>query len=118
AKITVEEVVIVKSDLAVGYVMRKNSPQLKAMLDGFVKTHRAGTAARNVLITKYLKSTKFVKSATSPQELENFEQLIGVFRKHGEQYGVDRVLMAARATRSRVSIRMRRAQWVRSASSR
>jgi len=94
-KITVDNDVIVKSDLVVGYVMRKNSPQLKAMLDGFVKTHRAGTAAGNVLLTKYLRSTKFVKSATSPQELEKFEQLISVFRKYGEQYGVDWMLMAA-----------------------
>ena len=72
-KIAVKSDVIVKSDLAVGYAMRKNSPQLKAMLDGFVKTHRAGTAAGNVLLTKYLKSTKFVKSATSPEEIKKFQ---------------------------------------------
>jgi membrane-bound lytic murein transglycosylase MltF len=94
-QITVKSDVIVKSDLAVGYAMRKNSPQLKAMLDGFVKTHRAGTAAGNVLLTKYLKSTKFVKSATSPEQIKKFQQLIAVFRKYGDQYGVDWVLMAA-----------------------
>lgn len=94
-KISVRSDVVVQSDLAVGYAMRKNSPKLKAMLDGFVKTHRAGTAAGNVLLTKYLKSTTFVKSATSPEELKKFQKLIDVFIKYGEQYGVDWVLMAA-----------------------
>jgi membrane-bound lytic murein transglycosylase MltF len=79
----------------VGYAMRKNSPLLKTELDAFVKTHRQGTAMGNVVLAKYLKSTKFVKSATSQAEIKKFQDLIALFRKYGQQYGVDWVLMAA-----------------------
>jgi membrane-bound lytic murein transglycosylase MltF len=94
-KLAVKDQVAIKSDLAVGYAMRKNSPLLKADLDAFVKTHRQGTAMGNVMLTKYLKSTKFVKSATSKAEIKKFQDLIALFRKYGDQYGVDWVLMAA-----------------------
>jgi membrane-bound lytic murein transglycosylase MltF len=94
-KLSVKDQVVVKSDLGVGYAMRKNSPLLKAELDAFVKTHRQGTSMGNLMLTKYLKSTKFVKSATSPAEIKKFQDVIALFRKYGEQYGVDWVLMAA-----------------------
>jgi len=94
-KISVKSAAVVKSDQAVGYAMRKDSPKLKAMLDQFVKTHRRGTQTGNVLLTKYLKSAKIVKAATSDAELKKFQDLIALFRKYGEQYGVDWVLMAA-----------------------
>jgi membrane-bound lytic murein transglycosylase MltF len=94
-KLTVKDQVVVKNDLAVGWAMRKNSPLLKAELDAFVKTHRQGTAMGNQMLTKYLKSTKFVKSATSQAEIKKFQDLIALFRKYSDQYGVDWVLMAA-----------------------
>jgi membrane-bound lytic murein transglycosylase MltF len=94
-RLSVKDQVVVKSDLAVGYAMRKNSPLLKAELDAFIKKNRQGTALGNTLLTKYLKSTKFVKSATSQEEMKKFQDLIALFRKYGEQYGVDWVLMAA-----------------------
>ena len=93
--LSVRDQVVVKSDLGVGYAMRKNSPLLKTELDAFVKTRRQGTAMGNMMLAKYLKSTKFVKSATSQAEIKKFQDLIVLFRKYGEQYGVDWVLMAA-----------------------
>ena len=48
-----------------------------------------------MLLQKYLKSTKLVKNATSPAQLENFKKLIAIFRKYGTQYSVDYLLMLA-----------------------
>jgi len=36
-----------------------------------------------------------VKSAMSPGKIEEFEQLVEIFRKHGEKYDVDDLLMMA-----------------------
>ncbi len=52
----------------IGWAIRKNSPLLKAELDAFLAKYPAGSATRNMLFQKYLKSTKFVKNAASEGE--------------------------------------------------
>jgi len=48
-----------------------------------------------VLLKKYLQSAKFVKDATSPEKIKQFNDLIGLFRKYGNQYSMDYLLMMA-----------------------
>ena len=49
----------------------------------------------NIVFQKYLQSTKFVKNATADADLKRFQDLVALFRKYGDQYGLDWVLMAA-----------------------
>jgi membrane-bound lytic murein transglycosylase MltF len=93
--LTIHEDVVIKDGEQIAYAMRKDSPLLKAELDRFVKTHRRGTIMGNVLFMKYLKSTKFAKDATSAKELEKFRIMRELFKKYGDQYGIDWLLMAA-----------------------
>jgi membrane-bound lytic murein transglycosylase MltF len=92
---------IVRNDLAVAtgqevaWAIRQNSPQLKAELDAFVKANARGTAKYNMLFARYFKNAAFAKSATSDAEIKKFDNLLAIFRKYGEQYGMDWVLMAA-----------------------
>jgi membrane-bound lytic murein transglycosylase MltF len=90
-----------RPDLAVSsggqlaWAIRPNSPQLKAALDAFLKTHRQGTTFGNTLIKRYLGSTQFVKEARSPEEIKKFQTVIDSFRKYGGKYNVDFLLMMA-----------------------
>jgi membrane-bound lytic murein transglycosylase MltF len=93
--LTIHNDVVVKDGDQIAYAMRKDSPLLKAELDRFVTSHRRGTIMGNVLFMKYLKNTKYAKNATSPEELEKFRTMRELFRKYGDQYGVDWLLMAA-----------------------
>ena len=52
----------------IAWAFRKNSPKLAAAVNDFVKTHEQGTLAGNVLINKYLKTTKWVKNARSDED--------------------------------------------------
>jgi membrane-bound lytic murein transglycosylase MltF len=79
--------------LAVG--MRKNSPQLMAEISEWIKKHGPRTMFGNMITQRYLKSTRFAKSATSEAELQRFERIVDLFRKYGEQYDLDYLLMAA-----------------------
>ena len=54
--------------------MRKNSPQLKAVVNEFVKTHKRGTTFGNTVLQRYTASTKMLKSATSSDELAKFQR--------------------------------------------
>jgi membrane-bound lytic murein transglycosylase MltF len=85
----------VRSGADFGWALRKDSPQFKKELDAFIATHGRGTTFGNLLLQKYLKSVKYVKNATSAAEMKKFRQVVDLFRKYGEQYGVDWLLMAA-----------------------
>lgn len=79
----------------IAFALRKDSPRLKAELDAFIKTHKRGTTFGNVVTQKYLKDTRWVKNSTTEAEMKKFDQLAQLFRKYGDQYRVDWLLMAA-----------------------
>jgi membrane-bound lytic murein transglycosylase MltF len=79
----------------IGWMIRKNSPQLKAELNEFMARYPEGSKTRNILLQKYLKNAKFVKNATSKEELAKFEATVDLFRKYADQYELDYLLMMA-----------------------
>ena len=79
----------------IAWMFRKNSPGLKKAVDAFVKTHGKGTSFGNQVIERYLKSTRFVKNATSEAELRKFRQMVALFRKYGDKYDIDYLLVMA-----------------------
>jgi len=77
-------------------MIRKNSPQLKAELNEFLaRALPEGSAQRNVLLQKYLKSVKYAKEAMSKSERDKLERTVAFFRKYGEKYTLDYLLMMA-----------------------
>src|SRR5262245_33477643 len=87
--------VSVRSEGEIARAVRKNRPQLKAVLNEFIKTHKAGTAFGNELLRRYLKNIKYMKSATSEAELKKFRELVKHFEKYGSQYRLDPFLVVA-----------------------
>ena len=79
----------------IGWMIRKNSPLLKAELNAMLARYPKGSSLRNQLLQKYLKSTKFVKNATSKGEMVKFERTVDFFRKYGDKYELDYLLMMA-----------------------
>jgi membrane-bound lytic murein transglycosylase MltF len=94
-KITVNETAAVRVGGEIAWAMRKESPQLKAAVDTFVKRHGQGTTVGNTILARYYGQARYVKRATSPAERKKFETLIGYFKKYGDKYDVDWLLMAA-----------------------
>jgi len=93
--IVVHDDVAVRTGGQVAMAIRKGSPQLKAQLDTFVKTHGKGTAFGNVTFRKYLQSVKYAKGATSDADIARFNRIVDFFQKYGDKYDVDWLLMAA-----------------------
>ncbi len=79
----------------IAWAIRKNSPLLKAEINAFLAKYPEGSATRNTLFQKYLKSTKFVKSAASSAERKKFEEMVRFFKTYSEKYDMDFLLMAA-----------------------
>ena len=94
-QLTLHEDIALRSGGNIAYAIRKDSPKLKAELNDFIAMHRKGTVFGNVLFQRYLKNTKFVKSATNEEEMKKFRDLLQYFEKYGDQYELDWILMAA-----------------------
>ncbi|MEN4918976.1 lytic transglycosylase F [Achromobacter spanius] len=94
-QIRVYENLEVDSGSDIAFAFRKDSPKLAAMLNPFMEKNRIGTSFGNQQLTKYLKSVKWVKSATDPGEIDKFHRLAEFFRKYGDQYNIDWLLMMA-----------------------
>lgn len=91
----------VRSDLAINeggeiaWAMRKDDPQLLAVVNEFTKAHKIGTTFGNILKKRYLGSDSFVKRSTSTEEIGKFQAVAGLFRKYGKQYDFDWLMIAA-----------------------
>lgn len=79
----------------IALMVRKDSPLLKRELNAFLARYPEGSSIRNQLLQKYLKNTKFVKNATSKEEMAKFERTVEFFRKYGEKYDMDYLLVMA-----------------------
>ncbi|MBO0799972.1 MAG: lytic transglycosylase F, partial [Blastocatellia bacterium] len=93
--------VIVHDDLAlreggrIAWAMRKNTPEFMRILDEFVRTHRAGTLFGNIMLMRYLGSADHLKNPLAQTEMQRFRDVVGFFRKYGDQYDLPWLLIAA-----------------------
>ncbi len=94
-KLSFEPAVVLSSGLEVGWMMRKDSPQLKAVADDFIRKHRKGTAFGNELLKKYQKGARSVLPATATTEMRKFNDTVEMFRRYGSKYEIDYLLVMA-----------------------
>jgi membrane-bound lytic murein transglycosylase MltF len=93
--ISVHEDIAVATGGQIAWAFRKDSPQLREVVNAFVKKHKAGTLMGNILIKKYLRNTKWAKKAMSESELDKFKEMVNLFRKYAAQYDFDALMIAA-----------------------
>jgi membrane-bound lytic murein transglycosylase MltF len=96
-KVVLHTDVVVDKGGKTAWMFREHSPQLKAAVDGFLQKYPEGSLDRNMILQKYLKSTKWVKSATSQEELRKFQQTVALFRQYAARYDIDYLLVMAQA---------------------
>ena len=94
-KIQVHENIVLRDGGSIAWAVRKDNPQLLAELNNFVKHNRQGSTLGNTILLRYLRSATYVKNAAANRERAKFLQMVEIFRKYGERYDVDWLLMAA-----------------------
>jgi membrane-bound lytic murein transglycosylase MltF len=94
-KLVLNKTATLRTGGEVAWMFRKNSPKLKAELDTLLSRYGEGSTVRNQLLQKYLKSTKWVKSARSSAEMAKFQRTVEIFRKYSNKYELDYLLMMA-----------------------
>ncbi len=87
--------IVFSSGQHIGWAFRKDSPLLEEAVNSFLKKNREGTLVGNVLVNRWVRDFDWAGNALAQEDMERFRNLEGIFRKYGEQYGVDYLLAAA-----------------------
>jgi len=81
----------------IAWAIRKNTPLLTKEINEFVKKNKKGTLHGNMLFKRYLKDTKYVKNSLDAGERKRFHATLKFFKKYGDQYDFDWLMLAALA---------------------
>lgn len=96
-RLTLHHGLVVPPNVNIGWAFRKNSPQLAAAVNEFVKDHKLGTAFGNTLLRRYFENTQWIVNSTSEEELKKFRQTAAFFKMFANRYGFDWLMVAAQA---------------------
>jgi len=94
-KIKVHEDLAVNTGGAIAWAMRKDSTKLMKVVNGFVKKRRKGTLTGNILIKRYLGSTKWMDNVLSDKGRAKYQKTIGIIERYSDRYDFDWLMIAA-----------------------
>lgn len=82
---------------SIAWLVRRDTPKLLASLNHFLKSHRQGTLVGNVLIKRYFTNNQWLVNPNAVEDRSRFSRFAPLFKKYGEQYDFDWLLLAAQA---------------------
>jgi membrane-bound lytic murein transglycosylase MltF len=94
-KLVVREDLVVNSGGSIAWAIRKNSPMLRAELNRFVAANKIGTQFGNIMKQRYFTDNTILKNANAPKDLAQFDNLLATFKRYGDQYKIDSLLLTA-----------------------
>ena len=82
-------------DGKIAWMIRKNSPMFKQVLDDFIKEHKIGTLFGNIMKKRYFQNTGNAMRAFSTQDTQRFKQAADLFQKYSAEFEFDWLMIAA-----------------------
>ncbi len=79
----------------IAWAMRKESQQLRQVINAFVKDHKKGTLMGNILFKRYLQNTDWVRNVGTEEEMARYQDVVQFFQEYAPQYDFDFLLMTA-----------------------
>jgi membrane-bound lytic murein transglycosylase MltF len=94
-KLTLHDTIRLRSGSVAGWAIRKNSPQLAAVLADFFGTHLKTHGSVQYRVAMAGKRVQRLRDSSQGAEWERFQDTLAFFDKYGRQYGFDPLLLAA-----------------------
>jgi membrane-bound lytic murein transglycosylase MltF len=94
-KIKVNEQAVVREGGKIGWVIRKDTPKLKAEILEFYQTFLKKQGVLAYRLKQYMSRVKQIKDPTGKDEWKRFEEALVLFEKYGQKYNFDSLLLAA-----------------------
>ena len=93
--IVVRDDLVLNENGVIAWAMRKDSPEFRATINAFLRSHGRGTLIGNDTYNRYLKNSARVRCASSGNTSAKVAELGPIFQKYGDQYGFDWLMLAA-----------------------
>jgi membrane-bound lytic murein transglycosylase MltF len=93
--IVVHEDIAINTEGQIAWAIRKENPELKSVVNGFVKTAKKGTLLGNILLKRYLQSTEWIKDALADDEVAKFQAVVDTIETYADRYEFDWLMIAA-----------------------
>jgi len=87
----------VRSGGEIAWAFRKDSPELAAQVNGFIKTIKVKTKLGSIVFAAYLKQQNWLKKMNNELDRKKFLELVGLFQKYGKQYDINWLILGAKA---------------------
>ena len=94
-KMVIHGNVAIRGDGQLAWACRQKSPELRAVMDEFMRQHRVGTTFGNIQVARYVKDSDRVLNPTSVKEMRKFLKLVQYFRRYGGSYDFDYLMLMA-----------------------
>ena len=94
-QIKVHENIAVREGGVIGWAIRKNSPQLQAVISSFYEKFIRKQNVAEVRLKQYMQGIKQIHNNAESVELKRFRQTLALFEKYGKQYDFDPLMLAA-----------------------
>ncbi|MGO4396256.1 transglycosylase SLT domain-containing protein [Variovorax sp. M-6] len=95
SKLEVHRDIVLREATPVGWAIRKNSPQLEAVLNRFYAEWAKKSGVIPYRMKQYLKNIKAMHNASASADQQRFDRTIALFEKYGQMYGFDPLMLAA-----------------------
>jgi membrane-bound lytic murein transglycosylase MltF len=94
-KVKVRDDVVLRPKTKIGWAIRKNSPKLAAELTEFYAYYAKQTGGAAKLQRQYMARIKALNDATASEDRKRLMALVDTFKKYGQQYNFDPLMLAA-----------------------
>jgi len=93
-QIKMREDLVLRTEGVIGWAIRKDSPQLEAAILDFYVNYGKKQGVIDYRMAQYHKRVKQIHNNANDAEQKRFQDTIALFRKYGQQYGFDPVMLA------------------------
>ncbi|HEY2292773.1 MAG TPA: transporter substrate-binding domain-containing protein [Thermoanaerobaculia bacterium] len=94
-RIAVRKDVFVREGGRIGWAIRKGSPQLAAAIQDFYVNVAKKNASYEYRLAQTMRRVKQIKDPTKSGDWKRFEEMIALFRRYGNQYHFDPLMLTA-----------------------
>jgi membrane-bound lytic murein transglycosylase MltF len=94
-RMKVNQTAVVRTGGQIGWAIRKDSPKLTAILNEFDTNFVKKQGVLEARMKQYYRRIKQLKDPTGSSERKRFEATLALFRKYGERYRFDPLMLAA-----------------------
>ncbi len=94
-KIKVHNNLAVNTGGSIGWAVRNDNPNLLKAINRFSRRIRKGTLLGNVLLKRYLGSTKWIDNVNSPEARHRYRETAEIIKRYAKQYVFDWLMIIA-----------------------